>query len=227
MDSTGGSNLPKAVKKENGIPSDHFRFFPSIQEQGLGEKTNKKKLQSLFDRYLKPQQNDAKSLDIQKEWGKQFKEGTSNIAKKDLQEETMFLMDTIIYYLYHDIITDRTKYPKSVPFVDLPIEMIETLIKRAQKCFEDEKPLVQFEAPVKIFGDIHGQYCDLINMFKEMADKNKNEQNDYILSKNTRYLFMGDYVNRGKQSCEVMCLLLALKVRYPETVIILRGNHES
>ncbi len=41
--------------------------------------------------------------------------------------------------------------------------------------FEDEKPLLQFEAPVKIFGDIHGQYSDLLHMFKEMADKNKQD----------------------------------------------------
>ena len=64
-------------------------------------------------------------------------------------------------------------------------------------------------------------------MLKEMADKNKSEQQDCILSKSCRYLFMGDYVNRGKQSCEVICLLLALKVRWPLQVIILRGNHES
>ncbi len=88
----------------------------------------------------------------------------------------MFIMDVIIYYLYHDIVSDRTKYPKSVPFVDLPYEMVEFLIKKVQKCFEDEKPLVQFEAPVKIFGDIHGQYTDLLHMFKEMGDKNKQEQ---------------------------------------------------
>lgn len=93
--------------------------------------------------------------------------------------------------------------------------MIEFLIKKAQKTFEDERALVTFEAPVKIFGDIHGQYSDLLHMFKEMADKNKQDQNELILSKNTKYLFMGDYVNRGKQSCEVICLLFALKVRFP------------
>jgi len=136
-------------------------------------------------------------------------------------------MDVIIYYLYYDIVFDNKKNPKSIPFVDLPIEIIEFLIKKAQKQFEDEKALVQFEAPVKIFGDIHGQYSDLLHMFKEMSDKNKYEQNEQIISGNSRYLFMGDYVNRGKQSCEVICLLLALKVRFPSQVIILRGNHES
>jgi ribose 5-phosphate isomerase len=65
-------------------------------------------------------------------------------------------MDVIIYYLYYDIVYDRQKYPKNVPLVDLPIEIIEFLIKKVQKVFEDEKALCTFEAPVKIFGDIHG-----------------------------------------------------------------------
>ena len=52
------------------------------------------------------------------------------MPKKDLQDETAFIMDVIIYYLYYDIVTDRTKYPKSVPFIDLPIEMVEFLIKK-------------------------------------------------------------------------------------------------
>ena len=216
MESTGSTTSKDQNRKENSIPKDHFKFLPSIGEQGLGEKNNRKKLQTLFDRYLKPLQNESKSLDIQKEWGKQFKEAIASIPKKDLNDECAFIMDVIIYYLYHEIVSDRTKYPKSVPFVDLPYEMVEFLIKKAQKVFEDEKPLVQFEAPVKIFGDIHGQYSDLLHMFKEMGDKNKQDQNDYIISKNTKYLFMGDYVNRGKQSCEVICLLFALKVRYPQ-----------
>ena len=85
----------------------------------------------MFDRYLKPLQNESKSLDIQKEWGKQFKEGINNVAKKDLNDEVAFIMDVIIFYLYYDIVMDRTKYPKAVPFVDLPIEMIDFLIKKA------------------------------------------------------------------------------------------------
>lgn len=54
--------------------------------------------------------------------------------------------------------------------------MIEFLIKAVQKEFEKEKALVMFEAPVKIFGDIHGQYTEFIHMLKELADKNKTEQ---------------------------------------------------
>ena len=53
-------------------------------------------------------------------------------------------------------------------------------------------------------------------MFKEMADKaKKNGKEDYIIERDLKYLFLGDYVNRGRQSCEVICLLFALKVRYP------------
>jgi hypothetical protein len=63
MESTGATTS-KIDKKENTIPKDHFKFIPSIGEQGLGEKQNRKKLQQLFDRYLKPQQNEAKSLDV-------------------------------------------------------------------------------------------------------------------------------------------------------------------
>ena len=78
------------------------------------------------------------------------------MQKKQVADEILFIMDVIIYYLYYEIVNDKSKYPKSVPFVDLPLEIIDYLIKKVTKCFEQEKALVSFEAPVKIFGDIHG-----------------------------------------------------------------------
>ena len=52
-----------------------------------------------------------------------------------MHDEMMFIMDIIIYYLYYDIISNKAKYPKNVPYIDLPIEMIEYLIKSVQNVF--------------------------------------------------------------------------------------------
>ncbi|KAL2439106.1 Serine/threonine-protein phosphatase ppzA [Exophiala dermatitidis] len=75
--------------------------------------------------------------------------------------------------------------------------------------------LLELNAPVKIVGDIHGQYNDLIRLF-EMCG----------FPPTANFLFLGDYVDRGKQSLETILLLFCYKLKYPENFFILRGNHE-
>ena len=76
-------------------------------------------------------------------------------------------------------------------------------------------------APVKIFGDLHGQFGDLMRLFEEYGTPSTAGDITYI-----DYLFLGDYVDRGSHSLETICLLLALKIEHPTAVHLIRGNHE-
>ena len=100
--------------------------------------------------------------------------------------------------------------------VDLKEEEIKFLIDKSLPIIKEQKMLIELEAPLHVCGDIHGQYYDLLRIFEHCG-----YPGEY------NYLFLGDYVDRGKQSLETICLLLCYKIKYPEKVTLLRGNHES
>nr|POE71309.1 serine/threonine-protein phosphatase pp1 isozyme 4 [Quercus suber] len=116
-----------------------------------------------------------------------------------------------------DIIRRLTEVRSARPGkqVQLSENEIKQLCGASRDIFLQQPNLLELSAPIKICGDIHGQYSDLLRLFEYGG-----------FPPNANYLFLGDYVDRGKQSLETICLLLAYKIKYPENFFLLRGNHE-
>jgi len=98
----------------------------------------------------------------------------------------------------------------------IPENEVKNLCDKAKEILQGEVNVQPVKCPVTICGDVHGQFHDLMELFKIGGR-----------SPDTNYLFMGDYVDRGYYSVETVTLLVCLKVRFKDRITILRGNHES
>jgi len=113
------------------------------------------------------------------------------------------------------LVSVRKRLPSGMT-VYYPHDTVLALCAQARAVFMSQDMLLDLEVPLKLCGDIHGQYHDLLRIFDHAG-----------FPPTSNYLFLGDYVDRGKKSLETICLLFAYKIKYPENFFLLRGNHES
>ncbi|CAH0479063.1 unnamed protein product [Peronospora belbahrii] len=103
----------------------------------------------------------------------------------------------------------------------LDVKVVLDVIHEAQYLMNLEPNVVSIpeRASTYVFGDIHGQFYDLMQLMDavEVTD---------LAERDVQLVFLGDYVDRGAFSCEVMLYLFLLKIQFADKVILLRGNHE-
>ena len=124
------------------------------------------------------------------------------------------LKESEIYRICQLVIKNDLK--KMLQFLWLLSDGGRVLLVQVRDLFVEESNVHELKSPVTLCGDIHGQFYDLLELFR-IGD----------WPPNTSYVFMGDYVDRGLHSVETITLLLLLKIKYPTCMTLIRGNHES
>lgn len=154
--------------------------------------------------------------------GKTVANGTSNENLTESQalskiRSLLSSFDVKVTKEFVDDMIDRFKNGKLIHK-----KYLFAIVMQAMKIFIDDPTLVEVdvESPIKkitVCGDTHGQFFDLMNIFK---------LNGYP-SESHAYLFNGDFVDRGSWSTEIAILFFAYKCLYPKSFFLNRGNHEA
>eukprot|EP00667_Euglena_gracilis_P005049 EG_transcript_5075 len=134
----------------------------------------------------------------------------SKVAKAVLEIITQNWMQ------YHDNTFDKMRFDRGKTFLHL----VTSLCSHVAPILNADPLLLEIQSPVYVLGDIHGKFQDLNFFMEKLCNFNELK---YTASK---FLFLGDYVDRGMGSLQVAVYLLAMKVVSPRTVFLLRGNHE-
>ena len=101
-----------------------------------------------------------------------------------------------------------------IPIPSFDEDLLIDLCSEAQEIFKSENNILRIEGDVMVVGDIHGSFHDLLRILK------------FIDKKQSKVLFLGDYVDRGQFSLECISILFAMKIYRPNTFFLIRGNHE-
>lgn len=138
---------------------------------------------------------------------------TQNQSQNQNQNESTNLFNSMIQNI---IINHQLPMLMNNESIENVGSSLVLLCKTVQQILLQEDSLLDLESPIKICGDIHGQLDDLIRIIHTGGFDN-----------GSKYLFLGDYIDRGPNSLEVISLLFALKCVFPTQIFLLRGNHES
>ena len=141
-----------------------------------------------------------------------YKKIRTNSLKR-IEKEIEESCDRISYLKEKLIESKKGQYCTNVKLTE---REINTVIEKALPILQNEPSMLELEPPIYICGDIHGQFYDLLRVFDILK-----------YPPESKFLFLGDYVDRGKKSLECILLLLCLKIKYPSNIYLLRGNHES
>ena len=120
-----------------------------------------------------------------------------------------------VFKLFKHLLSFSIEELKFLEFDPLPLEDLVEICHYSRDIFSKESTLLNLEGEFRVIGDLHGHLPDLIRIFKKCGQPSKH-----------KYLFLGDFVDRGHFSVETAMILFSLKVEYPNTIYILRGNHE-
>ena len=101
----------------------------------------------------------------------------------------------------------------------LPASAMKHLCLLASDVLLAEGNIRTVHSPAAICGDIHGQFADLLELFRVGGELSDNPDLTYV--------FLGDFVDRGYSSIQTFAYLMLLKIKYPERLVLVRGNHES
>eukprot|EP00842_Homolaphlyctis_polyrhiza_P006487 jgi/Hompol1/683/HPOL_002519-RA len=128
-------------------------------------------------------------------------------------DEIIASLDVDIDLVIESLLSSKASSSQQVCLDKLEIAYI---CRKARNLLLEEASLLELEQPVRIVGDLHGQYEDLLTIFKSCGAPG-----------NTKFLFLGNYINRAMHGLETMLLLLCYKIKCPEAIFLLRGNHED
>ena len=143
---------------------------------------------------------------------------TNNNANNTINHNQFinFINHLLTFNKQMELLYKQKPNERNKPFrFNISSNVIMKLCDLVKPILYNEKNVLTIDAALNIFGDIHGQFSDMIH-FLELTG----------LPPHQKFLFMGDYVDRGNNSIEVCALLFAMKIMYPNNINILRGNHE-